>query len=200
MWAQAIIGWMRRYPSLSAVGIAFFWLALFGCGGIFFSGPHFRDDHQQFRILSQLDGGMPLVKVLRYWVAEDMKTRFRPLLQVILVLRTWAFGVNFFPQFLISYGAAIVTSLLGMRIARQVGFSRSEGLLWVFLTMIGTPDVMGIPDWWVSGHRGCNYGQGKFYLNDSGCDWLEMDDGWGLQAVARRSCIGGVWDCRVGVD
>lgn len=143
---------MQTRPIVWGLGVALFWLLLFGAGEIFFSGAHLRDDHQQFRILFQLEGGMPLIKVLRFWVAEDLTTRFRPLLQVVLVLRTWMFGVNFFPQFLINCGAAILTSLLGMRIARQMGFSRSDGLLWIFLTLIGTPTViwwlMGIPESW----------------------------------------------------
>lgn len=144
-------GW-GRHPVGWSVGVALFWILLFGFGGVFFSGPHIRDDHGQFRMLLQFESGHSLLQVVSHWVRGDLATRFRPLLPLILVVRTWVFGVNFFPQFLINCVAAIVTSVLGVRIAGQLGFSKSEGLTWIFLTLIGGPAVvwwfMGIPESW----------------------------------------------------
>lgn len=132
------------------MGAGVFWLGIFAFGEVFFSGYHLRDDHQQILMHTQLMAGHSVVDVAGAWISQEEGLRFRPFMILAWVIRTAVFGLAFSPQFFMRYLEVVFATLLGVRVARQLGLDVWGSVASIMLTLVGATTMiwflLGIPE------------------------------------------------------
>lgn len=58
------------------------------------SGYHFLDDHELFRIEQSANQGQPLLTTVKAWILNDLRVRYRPLYWTERVTVGYLFGSN----------------------------------------------------------------------------------------------------------
>jgi len=115
-----------------------FWFGLLSYTGTLTSGFHFMDDHEIVRLEKELaftSLGREMGVFINHLVAPKM--RFRPFYVLQRRLGIALLGADFTAWSVYFCLIAVITSFLLFRFLRHIGFSPLEGVLFVFLTLVG---------------------------------------------------------------
>ena len=116
--------------------------------GTFTSGWHLVDDHEFLRMYHQLHNlHLSVPEVIRMWLTEDFRMRFRPLYHIVRVISVAIFGTNLYIHGIFKVIENILAMILLYCCGREMGAGKTASFFFSTVSLVGFQAAI----WWKLG-------------------------------------------------